>query len=113
MCVPPEACSTRARSLPTASARGPRSSPGAPEARLPTRFAVGDGVARRYLLDVCGNPVGARGALQHEHVLGVLLARARAVERAEKGPVIRHDELRVQVVVRVRRPGGGTLARES
>ena len=43
--------------------------------------------------------VGQRGVVDLQHVLGVLLARAREVERADEHHVVGHRDLRVHVVV--------------
>ena len=60
-------------------------------------------VAPGELADRLGDSIRAGLAVHREHVLGVLLARARVVVGAGEGPVVAHDELRVQEVVH--RPG--------
>ena len=70
-------------------------------------------VARADRVDERRHPVGQLGVVELEHVLGVHLARAREVERADEDGVVGDRHLRVhEVVDRRRAPRRRGLARE-
>ncbi len=91
---------TRATSSPS-----PGTAPGARGAWTARRSAR-VGVTRAHDVDPGGDPVGQRGVLDLEHVLGVLLARAREVVRADEDDVVDDRDLRVHEVVKAARVVG-------
>ncbi len=68
-------------------------------------------VARPHRVDERRHPVGQGGIVDLEHVLGVHLAGAREIERADEDRVVGDRHLRVhEVVNRLRPPGRRALA---
>ena len=88
---------------------------GARRQGIQLRGVGGDGdrrVAPAHVVDEGRHPLGQPGIGDLEDVLGVLLARARQVERADEDDVVGDRDLGVHVVVdRARRVGRRDLAR--
>src|SRR5262245_24012195 len=57
------------------------------------------GVSIPHLIDELSHPIGKPAVVDLEHALGVLLARAGEVERAEKDDFVGDRQLRVHEVV--------------